>query len=60
MRTNVDKLKENISVERLAIEAYVLSKHDVGDILDELGLEYMHGPRIVEVGKDISEKDTGI
>jgi hypothetical protein len=57
MKTNVDKLKEDISPERLAIEAFVLSKHDVGDMLDELGLEYMHGPKMVEVGKELSEEE---
>jgi len=57
MKTNVGKLKEGISPERLAIEAFVLSKHDVGDMLDELDLGYMHGPRMVEVGKELSEEE---
>jgi tRNA nucleotidyltransferase/poly(A) polymerase len=59
MKANVDKLKEGVSPERLAIEAYVLSKHDVGDMLDELGLEYMHGPNLVEVGKEIAKEKRG-
>lgn len=58
MAKNVDKLKESIKPERLAIEAYVLAKYDASEMLDDLGLDYMHSLSLVEAGEQISEEET--
>jgi tRNA nucleotidyltransferase/poly(A) polymerase len=54
MKDNVAELERKISPERLAIESFVLSKYDAGDMLDELGLKYLHGPDMTEAGQRIS------
>ena len=55
MQKNVDKLRNSLSPERLAIEAYVLSRYDCGDMLEDLGMDYMRKPQIIEMGQDIAE-----
>jgi hypothetical protein len=40
----------------LAIEAYVLSKLDCGDMLEELDLSYMRGPALVEQGEQVVDE----
>lgn len=57
MRDNVDELERKISPERLAIESFVLSKYDAGDMLDELGLQYLHGPEMTEAGQRIAGEE---
>lgn len=56
MKENADLIRNNLSPRRLAIEAYVLSKYDCGDMLEELGIEYMRSPQVVETGKEIAEE----
>lgn len=41
MLNNAKDLQKKLSHERLVVEAHVLSKYDVSDMLKELGLEYL-------------------
>lgn len=50
-------LKEKMSVERLAIEAFTLSKYKVKDDLEKLGIGYMASPQMVMAGKEIAEEE---
>lgn len=54
MKENSDKLFTDLTPERLAIEAFVLSKYDCGDMLEELGLEKLRDPQFVDTGKGIA------
>lgn len=51
MKDNVDRLKD-LRPERMAIEAFVLSKFDCGDMLEDLGLEHLRRPETIQRGKE--------
>jgi poly(A) polymerase len=47
--------ESKLSKERLAIEAFVLSKYDVGEMLGELGLEFLGSPEWARAGEAMRE-----
>ena len=56
MRKNVRRLSKELSRERLAIEAYILSKYpQAREYMDTLGIEYMEEESLVEMGEKESE-----
>lgn len=55
MKRNVGALRKQISPERIAVEAYVLSKYDCEEMLDELGLDYLYDAEFVETGEEIAK-----
>lgn len=55
MKESVPQLLEKTSPERLAIEAFAMSKYDVGSMLQELGLEELGTAQKVQEGSDLSE-----
>lgn len=57
MRENAPRLAEQISPERLAIEAYVMSKIDgAAGPLEELGLGFLNSQRMAEVGEELADE----
>lgn len=56
MKDNVGELEKKLSPHRLAIEAFILSKLDAGDMLEELGLGDLISPEIVAIGKEEATK----
>lgn len=56
MKENVNELKHSISEERLAIEAYVLSKFpNSKGFLKNLGIDYLDDKKMIEKGKKEGE-----
>jgi len=56
MRKNVRRLPKELSRERLAIEAYILSKYpQAREYMDTLGIEYLEEEALVEMGEEESE-----
>jgi tRNA nucleotidyltransferase/poly(A) polymerase len=56
MRKHVNKLEQKLSVHRLAIEAFVLSKYPQSKgMLDLLGIKFLEKPAMIEMGKEGSE-----
>ena len=56
MRKYSNKLEQKLSVHRLAIEAFVLSKYPQSKgMLDLLGIKFLEAPEMVEMGKEESE-----
>lgn len=57
MRKHANKLEQKLSVHRLAIEAYVLSKYPKAkEMMDILGIKYLEAPAMIEMGKEESEE----
>lgn len=57
MKKYVNLLPKSLSKERLALEAYVLSKYpESKGMLDELGIDYLEAPEVIKKGKEFSEE----
>lgn len=56
MKDNAGELGKKISPQRLAIEAFLLSRLDAGDMLEELGLGDMMSPEVVSIGAGGADK----
>lgn len=52
MKANARKLENSLSVERLAVEAFVLSKYPKAkEMIEALGITYLEGPKLIEQGR---------
>jgi len=57
MKRHKDNLYKRLSSERLAIEAYVLSKYPKAkDLIEELGIDYLEAPAMVQQGQEAVEE----
>jgi tRNA nucleotidyltransferase/poly(A) polymerase len=57
MKQNAGELEKKLSPERLAIEAFVLSKYQqTRGMLDQLGIKWLEAVEMVETGKSLSEE----
>lgn len=57
MKRHRDRLNKSLSVERLAIEAYVLSKYPKARVLiEEVGIDYLEAPKMIEQGQKATEE----
>lgn len=55
MKENANRLETKLSRERLAIEAYVLSKYPQAKaMMDSLGISYLEAPKLIEQGLEES------
>jgi tRNA nucleotidyltransferase/poly(A) polymerase len=60
MKENIGALREQIKPERLAIEAFSLSKHDTGDMLGELGLDDLASEEMISAGEEEAGQEHAI